>query len=261
MGRKYYYIGTLLPVLSLESLPDLSLGELLPILQTQLSAGDFANIQRLRCFYDIYNLRALWRQEPLDPRGSKDQGELEEVLAGYLSLSPSVDRFLSKYEKKEERLVHFPELLSTFLHESSHTGPLFLRQYFQLERDIRIVTTALRAKALGRDLAHELVFEDAQNPLLAVLLGSAEGKELDVPEEYKEIQKIFIKERNHPLSLQKGIDQYRFDAIERLCDLSDQFSIERILATFAQLLLVDDWSKLDVNEGKERVKALCQQVG
>ena len=261
MGRKYYYIGTLLPVLSLESLPDLSLGELVPILQTQLSAGDFANIQRLRFFYDIYNLRALWRQEPLDPRGSKDRGELEEVLAGHLSISPSVDLFLSRYEKKEERLSHFPELLSAFLQESSHTGSLFLRQYFQLERDIRIVTTALRAQALGRDLAHELAFEDTQDPLVAVLLGSADSKELEVPEEYKEIQRIFAKEFDHPLALQKSLDQYRFDAIERLCDLSDQFSIERILATFAQWLLVDDWIQLDANEGKERVKALCQQVG
>lgn len=261
MGSKYYYIGTLLPVLCLDSPPEISLGELIPVLQTQLSEKDFASVQKLRLFYDVCNLRALWRQEPLDPRGSKDRGELEEVLAGHAHLTRAVDSFLLAYEKKEERLAHFSELLSLFLQEACKEGTPFLRKYFKLERDMRLVTTALRAKAQGRDLAQEFAFEDPQDPLIAALLHSFSGKEWEIPEEYREIRKIFETQQNHPLGLQKGLDQYRFDAVERFCDLADQFSIERILATLVQLFLVEYWTKLDANEGKQRVKALCQKVG
>lgn len=261
MGSKYYYIGTLLPVLSLETPSDISSGELIPVLQAQLSEKDFASVQQLRLFYDVCNLRALWRQEPLDPRGSKDRGELEEVLAGHLHLHPTVDTFLSMYEKKEERLAHFSALLAHFLQQACREGTPFLRNYFRLERNIRLVTTALRAKAQGRDLVQELACEDPQDPLVAALMSSFGSKELEVPEEYREIRKIFETQQNHPLELQKGLDQYRFDAVERFCDLADQFSIERILATLVQLFLVEYWTKLDANEGKQRVKALCQKVG
>lgn len=261
MGSKYYYIGTLLPALSLESPSDLSSGELIPILQAQLSERDLASVQQLRLFYDVCNLRAFWRQEPFDPRGSKDRGELEEVLAGHLHLHPTVDTFLLAYEKKEERLAHFSELLSRFLQEACREGSPFLRKYFRLERDMRLVTTALRAKAQGRDLGQEFICEDPQDPLVTLLMNTFTSKELEVPEEYREIRKIFETQQNHPLALQKGLDQFRFDAVERFCDLADQFSIKRILATLVQLFLVEYWTKLDVNEGKQRVKALCQKVG
>lgn len=257
---KYYYVGTLLPSLSFDAAPDMSFAELQPILQDQLSVKDLEKVKLLRQFYDLLNLKALWLHEPLDMRGGMDRVELEDVLAGHSGMAPFVYEFLSIYEKTADRVRHFPQLLAQFFQAALKEKDPLLQRYFRFERESRLILTALRAKKMKRDLAAEFCYENSEEEWIAQILAQKDAKDFEPPENDRDLKMLFDKYADQPLDLQKAFDQYRFESVEKMVDLSDQFSIERILVHLIQLILVEHALALDKNKGKAIVETLIKET-
>lgn len=64
---------------------------------------------------------------------------------------------------------------------------------------------------------------------------------------------------DRPFALQKALDEYRFEAVDRLVDMADVFSIERLLAYFVQFLIVEKWFELDKAKGLQIVETLVKR--
>ncbi len=235
----YYFVGTLLPPLSLDSPPEITLEELDVLLRDHLTSKDYEKTRIIRRFYNILNLRALWLEEELDPRGEESAWELNEALVNGTGLPSYVYEFVERYPKNEDRVRYFPFLLAKFFQSSERLNHSFLHRYFEFERELRLVTTAFRAKKLKRDLYVELQYENPEEEIIAQLLAQQDAKSYEPPEKYQEIKLLFDKYSNHPLMLQKALDQYRFEMIESFVDMVDLFSIERILAYLLQLMIVE----------------------
>ena len=247
--KQYYFVGIILPELSFDSPPDISFSQLRTLLHDNLSPSDLQKTLAIRHFYDLLNIRALLLEEELDTRGEMSPLELGEALIGRVGLPDYVYAFMDTYESTEERLRHFPLLLARFFQNAEFLKDKFLRRYMQFERALRLVMTAFRAKKLGRDLAAELQYENPDEELIAQLLAKQNAEVYDPPEPFEKLKPIFEEFGNHPIELQKKLDEFRFETIESYIDMADGFSIERILAYFCQFLIVDQWRKLNKNEG------------
>lgn len=245
---KYYFVGTYLPPIRFDAPPEISIGELDTLFRDNLNESDYRKLVEIRQFYDILNLRSLWMKQELDPRGDKTPMELEEALITHSGLPEFVYEFIDRYPKKEDRIHHFPQLLALFFKLGEKKNHSFLRKYLKFERETRLIMTAFRAKKLGRDLSVEFQYEDPEEDLIAQLLALKDAPDFELPEEYKELKVLFEKYSDQPMELQKALDEYRFNEIEKLVNMADVFSFERMLAYFIQFLIIEKWA--EINKGK-----------
>jgi Protein of unknown function (DUF2764) len=259
--KKYYFIGTMLPSLSFDEPPEISFAELEVLLRENLSQNDYEKTAAIRQFFDILNLRLFWLGEELDPKGDLSPQALEEALISRVGLPDYVYDFVDTYPKIEDRIHHFPFLLSRFF-QSVETDTLkdpFLRRYLAFERELRLVMTAFRAKKLKRDLSYELQYENPEEEIIAQILAQQDAKTYEPPEKYQDLKALFDKYGDDPLALQKAIDEYRFAAVENFVDMADTFSIERILAYFIQFIIVEKWFQLDKAKGMQMIDTLVKE--
>lgn len=254
----YYFLGTLLPDLKIDEPPELGFIEFKRLLKDNLTSSDYAKTETLRNFYDIINLRSYWKGEPLDPVGNLTENQMEEALVTRSMLPPDVFAFMDKYEKQEERLRHFPELLSTFFREAINNATGFFKFYLTLEREIRLILVAFRAKTLGRDLFTELQYEDPDEELIAQILAQKDAQTYEPPEKYAELKHFFEMYRDKPIDLQKALLEYRFDKIDEKLGLQ-LFSIDRILAYMVELIMVEHWQQMDKQKGLEIVDSMLKE--
>lgn len=258
---RYYYIGTALPALYFDVPPEISLSEFEHLLKDNLTEHDYEKTQVIRNAYDILNLKSLWLEEELDFWGNYDAHALEEALVSQVGLPQYIYDFIEAHEKVEDRIRYFPALLARFFKEETAKHPKgFLHDYITFEREWRLVFLGFRAKKLGRDLSVELQYEDPEEDFIAQLLAQKDAKTFEPPEKYHELKVIFDKFSDDPMALQRAVDEYRFNYIENLVSEADEFSIDRILAYMACLIIVQKWFEQDKAKGAQIVDTILKEI-
>ena len=244
----YYYLTSSLPALEVGVSPEISLRDFDVLLRENLTDADFARISILRRYYDIQNMRALWREVELDSLGNLDEQELEEALLTRAGLPDYVCSYLDKYDDVEARLRYFPTLVQAFFREEQEAATGFLHDYLGFERDWRLVFVGFRAKQLGRDVTAELQFEDPSDDLVAQILAQRDVAHYEPPYRYEDLKPVFERHAADPLGLHQALCQWRFDKIQEMY-LGDLFSLDRVLGYYAQLIIVERWQELDRQRG------------
>ena len=124
-----------------------------------------------------------------------------------------------------------------------------------MERDIKIIFSALRAIELNRNIEDELLFEDKKDPLMEYIFSQKGSSILEVPKEYEGLKQIFLKNKNNPKNLHFELLDYRFKKINEKSE-KDLFTISQILGYIANLIIVEDYFKLDKMQGKVIIDSL-----
>jgi hypothetical protein len=256
MGH-YYFVICSFPQIALGVKIEMTYEKAREMLSLNLSLKDWRLVVLFQRLVDVRNIRALWLQEPLDPRGNYGEKELEESLLVRDSLPPFIAEFLERYDLPEERLRYFPALYAALYRDTIDELSGFLKRYYQLEREIRLSLTALRAKAIGRDLIQELQFEDLSDPFVAQLLAQKDDKETILPEEYEDLKIAFLENRSEPKKLYRAILQLRLSRIEEL-EVGRPFTMDQVLGTLARLSIVETWDQLDDQKGREALAQVCR---
>jgi hypothetical protein len=231
--RDYYFLITALPPLYAGK-PEISFQELEELFELNLSEKDQEKVALLLRPIDLYNVKAFWLGLPLDPRG---RVEVEEALVLHSKLPEYAVDFLARYDSVEERLKNFASLYASFYREEEVDG--FLKKYFELERSVRLILTALRAKAAKRDVVKELQFEDPTDLLVADILAQKDAAEYNPPQEFEDLKMAFLENSGEPVKLNKAVLRYRLSKIDEMIEPQD-FTIDWILAYTARLLLLED---------------------
>jgi hypothetical protein len=247
MGN-YYFVVPSLPPLSLQEKPQISFAELMTRLEMNLSKKDLEKTQVLRRIVDIYNIRALLTEEPIDLRGNLSEKELDEALLVHAVLPDYVFDFLDQFEKTADKVRHFHGLLARFFNEETPKQKGFLQKYLTFEREWRLVLLAIRAKQLGRDVMRELQFEDPTDPLVAQILAQKDLEVYEPPMEYAEIKEIIASCYADPWAENKAFAEYRFRKIEELSE-NGVFTIDKILSYMARLMIIEGMNELDAEKG------------
>jgi hypothetical protein len=245
----YYFLAASLPPLVLGEKPDISFDELCVRLQINLSKKDLQKTAVLRRFIDLTNIRALFLEDAIDPRGNLNEKELDQALLLKDGLPEYAHDFLDRFESNTEKLRFFSGLLSTYFNEEVQKQSGFLKGYLIFERAWRLVVLALRSKALGRDVVSELQFEDLKDPLVLDILAQKDAPDYDPPIEYQQLKEKYLSCGPDPWQQFKVVAQWRFERIEELVQ-APLFSIDWILSYMARLLIVEQWNDLDVAKGK-----------
>jgi hypothetical protein len=249
MGN-YYYLAASLPSLDLSVKSEFSFSSLEEALKLNLSKEDLKKVETLRLFVDLCNIRLFLHEEALDPCGNLKEKELEEALLSETFLPEFVFDFLKEHETLSEKVKAFPQLLAQFFREEAAAQKKgFLKDYFEFERQWRLVVLALRAKASQRDLVKELQFEDVHDPFVMQILAQKDAEQYEPPLEYLEIRDQLHACGPDPWQQNKALCEYRFHKIEDMMK-PEQFSMEWILAYLAQLMIVEYWHELDETKGR-----------
>jgi len=246
--RNYYFIVPSLPPLTLHERPEITFGELMARLEINLSKQDLEKVRVLRRFIDIYNIRALLMEEPVDPRGNLNEKELDEALLVHAALPDYVFDFLDQFEKVSDKIRNFPGLLARFFNEETPKQKGFLRNYLIFERESRLILLALRAKHLNRDVVKELQFEDPTDPIVAHILAQKDSEIYEPPPEYADLKELIASCYADPWAEHKAFAEYRFRKIAELSE-SKLFTIDQILCYMAQLMMIEDINELDKEKG------------
>jgi len=248
-----------LPDMQIGYPPDIGFNAFQFVLKTNLAPEDYAMTRVIRRYYDIQNIRFFWHKEELDPRGHFNENELEEALLTYTGFPEYVYEFLEKYEHLEERLQYFSALVEAYFQNEIEAADGFLKEYLTFEREWRLVLTGFRAKIMGRDLAKELQFEDPYDEIVAQIMAQKDAKSYEPPSRYSDLKALFEQHRDAPLKLHKALCEYRFRKVEKMYGI-DVFSISRILAYMAQLIIVEKWLELDKKKGLQVVEAIVKEA-
>jgi hypothetical protein len=251
----YYFLITALPPLALGKKPEISFQELMEMLELNLTGADRKKVRTLLRPIDLYNIRALWLGFPLDERGNYTEKEVEEALLVKDPIPSYLVEYLDRYESTVDRLRYFSSLYASLFREEDLNG--FLLKYYRLEREIRLVFTALRSKKMGRDLIRELQFEDPYDPFIADLLAQKDAADYTPPKEYEDLKTLFMENGKDPQKLNQAILKYRFEKIEEMEENQD-FTIDRVLNYMARLLIVESLEALDPEKGMNAVEQLSQ---
>jgi hypothetical protein len=249
--RNYYFVAPSLPPLSIHERPEITFDELMARLQVNLSKHDLEKIKVLRRFVDMYNIRALLMEEPVDPRGNLNEKELDEALLvqGVNAALPDyVFDFLDQFEKTADKIRNFSGLLARFFNEEIPRQEGFLRRYLQFERECRLVLLGLRAKQLRRDVVRELQFEDPTDPIVAHILAQKDSEVYEPPSEYAQLKELIVSCHGDPWAEHRAFAEYRFRKIAEMAE-SKLFSIDQILSYMAQLMIVENINELDAQRG------------
>lgn len=253
----YFFVGAALPELRIGESPEISFQEFDTLLRENLTPKDLAGLNLLRRYYDIQNIRAFLKKEPLDFLGAYDENELEDALVTRGGFPDYVFNYLEAHEKVENQIAHFPSLVAKFYTEEATQSEGFIQKYLKFEREWRLIFAAFRAKKMGRDLLQVLQYEDPSDDLVAQLAAQKDSNSLEVPPEYEDLKLIF--EESNPQALYQALAEYRFKKVESLWGVG-VFSIDRIYAYFIQLALVEKWQALDKQKGIQTVDTIVKEV-
>lgn len=253
----YYFLITALPTLSIGKKPEISFKELMDLLALNLTHRDARLVELLLRPIDLYNIRAIWLGFPLDDRGNFKAKDLEEALLVRDMLPPYVIDYLERYESTSDRLRYFSSLYASLFRDEQPLLKGFLLKYYQFERELRLVLTALRAKKTGRDIVRELQFEDPYDPFVSDILAQKDAGDYSPPKEYEDLKTLFVENSSDPQKLNRAVLQYRFEKIEEMEENQD-FTIDRVLSYIARLLIVESLELFDQDQGNVAVEKLSQ---
>ncbi len=255
---EYYFLATALPPLMIGKKPEVSFDELRELLRANLTAADWVQFTDLLRLIDLSNIRSLWLKGPFDERGNFEPQEMEDALLEKEGLDEYINVYLDRYASNEDRLRYFPSLYSSLFlaMENKYVNPTsFLHKYYRMEREIRLMLTALRAKRFGRDIVRELQFEDPSDSLVAEILAQKDAAEYSPPIDRQVLKSLFVRCADDPKELFRALLEYRFERLEEM-EENEPFTIDAILSYAARLLLVESWEQLDVIEGKKIMNLL-----
>jgi hypothetical protein len=245
----YYFLAASLPPLHLGEKPDISFDELSSRLRINLNKADFKKTEVFRRFTDLGNIRALYSEDAIDPRGNFNEKELDEALLVKEGLPPYAFDFLERFESAAEKLRFFPGLLATYFNEEGVKQKGFLKAYLVFERAWRLVILAIRAKQLGRDIGDELQFEDTKDTLVADILAQRDEASYTPFVEYADLKEQYLACGPDPWQQYKVVVEWRMRHIEEIVQ-QPLFSIDWILSYMARLLIVEQWNELNHEKGK-----------
>lgn len=253
----YFFLAPSLHPLQLGEWPDLTFDELIARLEINLSRDDFEKTRVIRRTIDFLNIRALFLNDPMDPRGNLNEKELDDAILAQSDLPEYVFTFLKRYESNLERIRNLSFLLASFYEEEMKRQEGFLLRYFTFEREWRLVLTALRASQLKRDVAEELKFEDPTDPFVADILSQRDSSHYVPPKEYADLVEKHQACGPDPWKQHESFVKWRFERIGSLAQ-GPLFSVDWVLAYLAQHLLVEDGVRLSMETGEGILRKIAE---
>lgn len=196
-------------------------------------------------------LRLLDKQEALpDLKSVFPLRQLEEEVREPSGVLPDyLTRFIVDF--KEGRMEHdvLPEnVLSRMYYDyMSGCGNGLVRRYAELSMNLKNLVAAWNGRKYGRDVSREVV----GNNDFAMALRASSSKDFGLSGEYAYVEKVIaLMEEDDLVERERGLDLLIWDFLDEAV-LFEYFSIERVIGFMLKLMIVERWSKMSPESGRE----------
>ncbi len=251
-----FFVGSALPALEVGKELEWTFDDLMAFFALNLSLRQKKRIDQIRSYIDLLNVRQMVRHGALDPHGKLTEKELDEALVHREGLPRYLYTYLDRFEAPEEQDRHYAQVLIAFFQEMKRAARGFVHFYFSLERDLRLILAALRAKRRKLDVAKELQDEDFSDPLIAQLLAQKDATQFIFPFDYRSLGQALEGTEGDPLAEHRAVTQFRFNQIEE--QFRDApFAPDAAVGYFIQFTLIEDDNHLNDATGGEKLRQIA----
>ena len=260
MSRKYYSLVAGLPNITLED-SKLSYGpsEFFSDMEEYAIPAHFELFRLFNLSIDnknIYKSLVNHGQKFLEG-GLYSPDEIENILSDPGDAFPYITEFVEEYrsevfdqevDKNRLMTLYYEFLLS---HENR-----FIREWFELELNLNNIIAALNARKYEIDIAHEVV---PANDLAELLLKNS-SRDFGIGGDFEYIEQILaVFEETDLLKREKAIDLIKWEWLDDNT-FFDYFTIEKLIAFYIKLRMIERWTSLDPATGKEMFEKLSKEL-
>lgn len=231
-----------------------------------LTGRDARQVRLLDAYYDCENLAALRAgRSSFSPLGNFTREELAEELKAPLRLPEELARVVRAYADPEgedaetvDTAQNFEKSLFTAYYDlCERKGGRFLRAWSTFDRNLRNLTAALSARALGRPV--EEVTVGGGDVVEQLQRSSAADFGLRGELSYVDAVIAAAGDETDLIEKERKIDLVRWNEALELSAF-DYFDIDAVLSYLVRLHIVARWSSLDPARGRAMFERLLAEL-
>ncbi len=202
----------------------------------------------------------------IDILGNYSLDQLKDLVTSATELNFNVHRFPAfmsvfarEYRYNKDKPGYFPddELMYQFFNFAIKTcSNKFIREWYQLNLDITNILTAMLARKYGWNVSDCIKGTGEVQDMIR----ENKTKDFDLSHEYEYVKQLMnIADEEDPVKKEKMIDVFRWTWLDENT-FFNPFSLEAVFAYLCKLEMQNRWMKLDVDEGKEALRQIIENL-
>lgn len=269
MGNYYYMMAGLPDIELADTQPGITLKELREQCEEQLSPSDAKLVDNyLYLRQDCTNLVRLLKNPnaQIDVWGNYSLEQLHDLISSASELNVNVRTypafmtiFVCEYSNNKDTKGYFPEdeILYQFYNYAIQNCPnKFIRDWNQLNLDVTNILTAMLARKQGWSV-DDFIKGDGE---VQEMIRENKTKDFDLTRELDYVKRLVqIADEEDPVKKEKMIDAFKWMWLDEK-SFFNPFSLEAVYAYICKLEMLNRWSKLDPETGKETFKQIIDNL-
>jgi hypothetical protein len=260
MSRNYYCLVAGLPNISFED-SKLSYGsaDLLADLKDSIHEDDYKYFELFRLRTDNDNIFTILSglERRFFDNGNYNLYQLEEMIEEPVKAVSYIREFIDEFDKTNEDIdTYRKKLTASYCEYVLSCDNLFLKNWFELEFNIRNIFAALNSRKHGLEIEKAVV--DINDVSEALKKSTLRDFGLGGTLEYME-KLLTIFQISDLMAREKAVDLFKWDWLEDNT-LFDYFTVEKLLSHYIKLSTIERWITLDPETGKELFNRLIREL-
>ncbi len=224
------------------------------------------NIEDIILINDLYNLESYLKATLPNFRAGSYRSDLEtdtafrepchldrvamlELIESSEGMPDFVLDYLDLYIDHEARFLNMELLFLSYFDYMQESPSRLLREYSKFEKQYRTVIAALRMRRMGVKLDENLPGDEE---FKGIITANASMPDFGLKTIFREAEYLTELFEETTLTRGRGIDKIRYDFLCRDID-ENPFLEDRIYSYILRLLILDRWSRLDEERGRETI--------
>lgn len=264
----YYCLMAGLPDISLDDTKAAcSVADFKTELEEILSPSDKKLLSYFYLKYDCTNLVKLLKdsESEISPLGNYSQEQYQDLMVSAREMNFNVHRFPAfmsifarEYSYTKDKEGYFPEdaLALEYYKYAMKCSNRMIAEWFQLNFNITNILTALIARKNGWNVSDYIL----GNNNVTEMIRDNNTKDFNLSYEYDYVSDLMkIVDCEDPVEKEKRIDAFKWVWLDEQT-FFDGFSIEAVFAYLCKLEMLERWSKLDVETGRETFRQIIENL-
>jgi len=259
------------------SLPDIQLSDAKPQLNILQLKEEMAPVidpkdEQLLYYYflrfDCENLvRLLANPEAdIDERGNFSREQYEDLMRSARELNFNVHRFPAfmsifareyPYNSGKEGWFARDAMMLAYYEYACTVPNKMMARWYQLNLDIQNILTALIARKQGWQISN---YVQGGGPVVEAILEHANQHDFDLAGDFEYVKELMhCADTEDPVEKERQIDALRWNWLEEQTFL-EPFDINALFSYLARTEMLERWSLLDVEQGKNRFTEIIENL-
>lgn len=184
--------------------------------------------------------------------------QLEEQVQEPDSLLPAYLReFIADFRDEHLKYDVAPENVLSWMYYDYMMGAdnRLVSRYAEFSMNLKNLVTALNSRRHGRDVAKEVIGDNE----FAAALRTSNSKDFGLAMDYPYVEKVIaLMEGDNLVERERGIDLLIWNFLDDAV-VFEYFSIERVISYLLKLMIVERWSKMSSETGRQVFMELIEK--